>query len=110
MAPYIDPSAPPLDVDVSVTGSTSSSVTWLPPPHDDQNGVIIYYSLVLVDLQFNTSNIVVNSTTTSYAFATLNEFNRYSCLVAAATSAGLGPYSKAVEFVTEQDGKDLHDY
>ena len=89
------PSAPPRNMGVSVTGSTSSRVTWMPPSIADQNGVIIFYSLILRDLQFNSSDRIFNSSTTSYTFSALNEYNRYSCLIAAATYVGLGPYSQA---------------
>ena len=57
------------------------------------------------DLQFNTSDTVLNTSSTGYTFTNLEEYTRYSFQVAAATMAGLGPFSHPVDFVTHEDGR-----
>jgi len=87
-----------------VTGSRTVTVTWLPPPLEQQNGQIVYYILIITDSQLG-SNSEINSTTTSFMATGLKEYNNYSCIVAAATTVGLGPYSLPVRFTTQQGGK-----
>lgn len=101
---YSDPSAPPGNIQATYTTSTSLTLMWYPPPFVDQNGHITFYSLTLRDLLFNTNDITAQSPTNSYTFTSLNEYNNYSCEIAAATSVGLGPYSQLVMFTTSQDG------
>ena len=101
---FADPHAPPQNVQVVVTGSRTATVTWLPPPLEQQNGQIVYYILIITDSQLG-SNSEINSTTTSFMATGLKEYNNYSCIVAAATTVGLGPYSLPVRFTTQQGGK-----
>ena len=100
-----DPHAPPENVQAFVTGSTTATISWLPPPDEHQNGQILYYLLIITDHGLNTDNIIVHSTATSAMATNLQEFNNYSCIVAAATIVGLGPYSLPVRFTTQQDGR-----
>ena len=60
-----------------------------------------------MDESFNLSDITINTTSTSYTIATLEEYIRYSCQVAAATDVGVGPYSSPIEITTLQDGEYL---
>jgi len=87
-----------------VTGSRTATVTWLPPPLEQQNGQIVYYILLISDRQLGSNN-EINSTTTSFMATGLKEYYNYSCIVAAATTVGLGPYSLPVRFTTLQGGK-----
>ena len=101
---YVGPSGAPQNFIATATGKTSAQFTWQPPPLSDQNGIITYYLLRLVDESYNLTNITINITNTDYTIATLEEYVRYSCQVAAATEAGVGPYSSPVEIITQQDG------
>ena len=100
-----DPHAPPENVQALVTGSTTATISWLPPPDEHQNGQILYYLLIITDRGLNTDNIIVHSTAMSAMATNLQEFNNYSCVVAAATIVGLGPYSLPIMFTTQQDGR-----
>ena len=99
-----DPHAPPQNVQILATTSTTATISWLPPPDEHQNGRIVYYILIITDLGFGTSDVVLNSTAMSAMATNLQEFNNYSCIVAAATTVGLGPYSLPIKFTTLQDG------
>ena len=81
-------------------------VSWNSPPSEDQNGIIMYYLLLITQEQFNISDRVINtiSNATSYIVANLEEYNNYTCRVAAATRIGPGPYSAPIYFNTPEDG------
>ena len=100
----LDPHAPPQNVQSLATTSTTTTISWLPPPDEHQNGRIVYYILIITDLGFGTNDVVLNSTAMSAMATNLQEFNSYSCIVAAATTVGLGPYSLPIMFTTLQDG------
>ena len=99
-----DPHAPPQNVQTLATTSTTATISWLPPPDEHQNGRIVYYILIITDLGFGTNDVVLNSTVKTAMATNLQEFNNYSCIVAAATKVGLGPYSLPIMFTTLQDG------
>ena len=67
----------------------------------------MYYVLELTDVGFNSTDAAINTTQTSHAFTNLEEYNVYSCVIAAATQVGLGPYSEPIWFTTREDGKLL---
>lgn len=98
------PESPPQLVQFFEIGVRSVNIRWDPPRNEDQNGIITYYQLVLSEKQLNLSDVVVNTTDTLYTFTNLEEYNLYYCEVAAATAAGLGPYSIAVNFTTLANG------
>ena len=81
-------------------------ISWDPPPFEHQNGIITYYLLLITQSQFNISDRVINTTTavTTYTVTGLEEYNNYTCRVAAATRIGPGPYSALIEFSTPEDG------
>ena len=103
--PPPDPSSPPTEVQVTSVGRREATITWQPPIFDDQNGVIIYYQLIVSQSQFEIPNIVVNVNITSHTLTNLEEHVDYTVVVAAATQIGIGPFSSAVNFTTLQDGK-----
>ena len=100
-----DPSSPPSEVQITYVGKREATLTWQPPMFEDQNGVIVYYELVVSQSQFEISDIIVNANTTSHTVTNLEEHVQYTVVVAAATRIGVGPFSSAVNFTTQQDGK-----
>ena len=101
-----DPHAPPQNIQSSVTGSRTVVISWDPPLLEDQNGIITYYLLLISEEQFNVSDRVINTTSdaSTYTVTELEEYDNYTCRVAAATRIGPGPYSAPIEFSTPQDG------
>ena len=89
--------------------STSILVSWSPPPLEEQNGVLISYCLnYSSDEAFAGPGraYTVNATNTTMLLDGLEEFVDYSFVVAAKTSAGIGPYNDpAVTTTTFQDGR-----
>ena len=98
------PSSAPRNVLATVTGTKSARFSWQPPPKEHHNGPILYYTLRIVEEEFNLNEIVVNTTNTNYEIFNLEEYIRYVCQVSAATESGNGPYSSPLTFTTLQDG------
>ncbi len=71
--------------------TTSLSLSWDPPQFDQQNGIIRYYVVNIVDLSTFTSR-TLNINAISITISNLRPFFVYNISVAAHT-IGLGPYS-----------------
>ena len=86
------------------SSSRSAVLTWDPPNDEDQNGVIVEYTINVTavetgeEFQF-TSNITMLTVTT------LRPFTTYLCTIAASTSVGLGPFSTVFTLRTPEDGE-----
>lgn len=100
-----DPSEPPRHIKVSVISSTEASFSWLPPEQDKRNGIITHYVIELTDEDFNVSGATILANSTEHMYKSLEEYVQYSFKIAAATSAGLGPFSEQYNFTTFQDSK-----
>ncbi len=74
---------------------------------DGQNQLtaIVSYKILLTQNQFNSPDILVDATSTSYTFNHLEEFTTYSCYVAAVSGVGVGAFSVQVNFTTGEAGK-----
>ena len=101
----IGPYGTPRSVRTSVTGTTTANISWVSPDPSLQNGIILYYTVVLADLMLGMPDRVYNTTQTSFSFTGLEEYGRYGCRVAAATIGGPGPLSTSVQFITFEDSK-----
>lgn len=103
---FSGPSAPPEDLELKDTTSTSILVGWNEVPDADKNGIIISYT---VSYQAVTTTLVDNKT----VYAPTREANltgliknmNYSIRVLASTVKGNGNHSKAKFFITNQDGE-----
>lgn len=97
----------PMSVITDTIGPTTANVSWAPPSTKLQNGIIIYYTVMLTDMMFGMPERVYNTTHATFSFTGLEQYARYSYEVAAATLGGLGPFSTPVQFTTVEDGKQL---
>ncbi|XP_023198328.1 roundabout homolog 2-like isoform X1 [Xiphophorus maculatus] len=105
------PSAPPQQVAVLTVGShnsTSISVSWDPPPSDQQNGIIQEYKIWCLAndtrLHINKS---VDATIRSVVVGGLQAGVQYRVEVAAGTSAGVGVRSKPQLIILGGELKDV---
>uniref|UniRef100_A0A7N8YCH8 Roundabout homolog 2-like n=1 Tax=Mastacembelus armatus TaxID=205130 RepID=A0A7N8YCH8_9TELE len=99
------PSAPPQQVTVLTVGShnsTSISVSWDPPPSDQQNGIIQEYKIWCLanETRFHV-NKSVDATIRSVVVGGLQTGVQYRVEVAAGTSAGVGVKSKPQLIILE---------
>ena len=81
------------------------SITWLAPDTINPN-LLLLYIIVLTDEQFGLPDVTINvtNTTTSYTLTELEEYNTYTCNVAAVNEMGVGEYS-SINFTTQESGK-----
>ena len=96
------PVAPPENFEASDVTSTSAVLSWDPPPPDSLNGEIIQY-VINVTVQETGERFQLTSVTNSLTVTVLSPFRTFVCIIAAATSVGLGPFSVSFTVVTPQD-------
>lgn len=77
---------------------------WVAPDIADQNGIITGY-LINVTLVSTGRSFQMTSTTPNLFLNSLQPFTTYTCRVAAMTNVGVGPYSMAISFLTNENGK-----
>ena len=100
----IVPRAPPLNVRGIVVNSSTIVLNWKPPDIDDQNGIVRYYVVNVIELQ--TANIfpfIANAT--SLSITSLHPSYTYELTVSAAT-IGPGPFSPALTIQTAEAGRN----
>ena len=107
-----------MNIRLTVESSSSITVSWEPPPLESHNGRLSYYHVLLTEtkvLNLENGTVVLNlgmNSSRRYEFSEgrtqlvtmLHPSYRYSLEVAAATSAGIGPYSPAMSVVMLEDG------
>ena len=87
--------------------SRSVTFTWDPPPLDQQNGIVIEY-FINVTVANSGETFQESTTELSLSIYTLQSFTTYFCIIAASTSAGIGPYSTVFTLQTPQDGRSFY--
>ena len=97
------PTAAPEDVSVEAPSSTTLSIEWMPPPQDDQNGIIRSYVVRVLEVVTSTT-MTYNTTEESLTVGFLHPHYQYEVSVAAVT-VGQGPFSDSVTIQTPQDGE-----
>ena len=98
----IVPGGPPLNLSSTVNSSSTATVQWSPPQADLQNGVIQFYSILLVAAETG-SVLQYTSTELSLTISDLHPYYTYTCTVAAVTVAP-GP-GEVIKFQMLEDGK-----
>ena len=95
------PSAPPQNF-TAISGR-SISLTYMPPPLIDQNGVLTSFSIEYfgVDRDTTTRNITVPASQLSLNITQLNEDTTYMIRIRASTVVGFGPFSDFITATTQ---------
>jgi len=83
--------------------STSITLSWSPPPYEETNGIIQYYTLMIVELDTNTTLPPIQSNTTEFTVFNLHPHYLYQCSVAAYTTE-IGPFSPPITTQLLQNG------
>lgn len=101
------PTASPLMPGATASSSEDIQISWQPPPLPDQNGVITGYVINITSLD---TGVVRQhtSTTTSLRVSGLAPFTVYSCIIAARTAVGVGPFTTVVTVRTLEDGTSIN--
>ena len=100
------PNAPPANVTGNNVTSTSIFVQWDEVPADNQNGIIVNYTITHTELP-NGSPIsqVVNAPKRNATLTGLKKFTNYSITVFASTAKGGGNRSDPIIVITDEDSK-----
>ena len=102
------PSVPtaPSNLQVTLADSSTATIVWTVPPPNVNSPLspIQSYLLVLSEQQFNLPIVLINVTTNTHTFTGLQEFNTYTCIIAATNSVGQGLSSSPITFNTTQAG------
>ena len=87
------------------TAQSSDSIilVWEPPSPEDQNGLIVGYTINVTDLETG-ERYQHLSTSTNITIGSLTPFTTYICIIAARTNIGIGPFSTVVTVQTLEDG------
>ena len=97
--------APPTNLRVTFINSTSVTISWQAPPFDPTI-TIASYRLVVSETEFGLNDTVASSTTTSYTFTGLEEYNNYTCSVVAVSTYDGVSNETVISFTTPQGGID----
>lgn len=84
-------------------------LSWDPPPIYNQNGMIEYYSVEISE--DNLGQVMEQYTNeTTLTVVGLHPYYMYNCRVAAATEAGIGPFTTFLSLQTQEAGKFVHSF
>ena len=100
------PSGPPLSVKTVLTDDTNLNVSWEAPDLRKQNGIILSYVIEVITLDSN-DTAIMNGTGKSLVLTNLHPFYTYEIMLAASTSAGVGPYSDPVYYLIPHTSESL---
>ena len=99
------PSGAPQNVSASPTSPFEAYLSWSPPLEEERNGVIDNYVINITEDDTGDKFQVSTSTTTITLDENLRPYYVYTCVIAAETSVGVGPYSSNVSFRTHEYGR-----
>ena len=97
------PSAPPDSVIIDEIDSNSIYLSWTAPPLEYHNGDINGYNVTITATN-GEDHLTTFSATNSTRITSLDPFTTYTVRVAAVTDVGIGPYSTAITFMTDEAG------
>ena len=99
------PNASPANVTGNNETSTSIFVQWDEVPADNQNGIIVNYTVTYTELPIGSSlDEVVIAPKRNITLKGLQKFTNYSITVFASTSKGGGSRSDPIFVITDEDG------
>ena len=84
--------------------STSVVLTWETPPPEDLNGRVIGYSINVTKLLSGERQELFSNSTMLTVY-NLQPYTVYTCISAAVTNVGNGPFSNVLQIETLEAGK-----
>ncbi|XP_055386223.1 roundabout homolog 2-like [Condylostylus longicornis] len=107
------PSEPPYELEALLLNTSAVFLKWKPPNLQSQNGLLLYYNIIVrgVDFYLNISkiltNVTINAKSPTLVLANLTEGVTYTVSIAAGNKAGIGPYSFPAELRLDPVTKTL---
>ena len=104
-----EPSAAPQNFAARFNATSYDSIflSWDPLPPEDQNGIILGYLINITDIS-REDTLQFSSDTHNLSIESLRPHTTYTCLVAAYTSIGMGPFSTEISVQTLETSKCVH--
>ena len=103
------PSGPPLNFFIEATTSRTLYFSWEPPLLEQQNGVIVGYTVNIVpDDNSMMFQLYSDEHATNLSAKIFKPYTVYRCAVAAFTTPGTGPYSDEVVILTPEDSNSVY--
>lgn len=115
---YVAPTEVPSDIQIFAESPYSIRLSWEPPPMEQQNGQLIRYHVFIKEFQLvlirnRTVEVLVDNRNITFdssesRLQTIDGLfpnHIYAIRIAAATSAGVGPFSTAITLTTPDDGE-----
>ena len=115
---FIAPTEVPSNIQLVAESPYSIRLSWDPPSVEQQNGQLVHYHIFIEESQLvyvsnrtvevagEDRNIIFNiSESRTQLINDLLPNHNYTVRIAAATSAGIGPFSTAITVTTPEDGK-----
>ena len=100
------PSGPPLNFCIDATTPRTLHFSWEPPLLEQQNGVIVGYTVNIVSDDYSMMfQLYSDDHATNLSATIFKPYTVYRCAVAAFTTPGIGPYSNEAVILTPEDGK-----
>ena len=100
------PNAPPANITGNNVTSTSIFVQWNEVPADNQNGIIVYYTVTYTEVPSgNPGTKIVIAPRTNATLTGLKKFTSYSITVFASNAKGDGNRSEPIIVITDEDRK-----
>lgn len=96
------PTGPPQNVTIVINNSRSLILDWASPLPQDVNGVVTDYTISVTSIIGN-HTFPIGSNDTTYTLTSLRPYVTYTCVIAAHTSIGQGPFSANVSVATPED-------
>ena len=94
------PSAPPQNF--TAIGGQNISLTWIPPPYVDRNGILVDYLIEYfgIERDTHTKNITIPSSQQYSVISGLDEYTTYQLRIRASTLIGSGPFTQFTNVTT----------
>ena len=99
------PTGPPQNFTVSVNTSRSLTLYWTPPLPLEANGIVTDYT-INVTSSIGINSFQIGSNANTYTLTSLRPYVRYTCLVAAHTIIGQGPFSIRLAVTTPEESPE----
>ena len=116
---YTAPTETPLNVSVTVETSRDITLSWDRPSLEEQNGILTIYHVIIMETQilYLDNGTVISQMGMNFnrtydisegriqLVDMLHPHHNYTVRIAAATAAGIGPFSDPITVMTFEDGE-----